>query len=149
MSPMTTSHRVMLPLARIQPVIGRAFPVRADAEQRSKCVERVEPAVKAESELVEIGLQVLGLDSPVVRPLQPCLQVRKDEVRNRKILFGHFRVTAFDHGQMIVTAGAQRVVSRPPIRDDHRARFDRLFHKAAQRLSGTIRDDFEPQSACA
>jgi hypothetical protein len=144
---LTTSHRVVLPLTRVQPVIGRAFSVRADAKQRSEGVERVEPAVEAERELVEIGLQVLWLDPPVVRALQPCLQVRKDKVRDRQVFFRHIRVTALDHWQMSIAAHAQRVIGWPRIRDDHRAGLDRLLHKVAQRLSAAISDNFQAQPA--
>ena len=64
---MMTSHRGVLPLAAIEAVIGRAFAVRADAEQRAKGVERVKAPVKAERELIQVGLQVLRLDAPVVQ----------------------------------------------------------------------------------
>lgn len=45
---MTTSQGVVLPLAAIEAVIGRAFAIRADAQQRAKGVERIEAAIKAE-----------------------------------------------------------------------------------------------------
>src|SRR3972149_11472340 len=46
-------HRRMLPSSFVNPVIGRAFAVRADAEQRAERIEGVEPAIEAERELVE------------------------------------------------------------------------------------------------
>jgi len=55
---MPTSHRGVLPLAAIQPVIRGAFPVCADAEQRPEGVERVKAAVKPERELIQVGLGV-------------------------------------------------------------------------------------------
>ena len=48
---MSASHRVVFPLARIQPVIRGAFAVRANAEQRAEGVERVEAPIKSEREL--------------------------------------------------------------------------------------------------
>ena len=73
-SPMTTNCRVF-PIAAVKVGIGRAFAVGADAEQRAEGVERVEAPVKAEGKFVEVGLQMLGLDAPVMRPLQPSFQV--------------------------------------------------------------------------
>src|ERR1700688_3715226 len=78
-SPMTTSHCVMLPFAAVEPVIGRAFAVRADAEQRAEGVERVKTAVKAEGKFVQVGLQVLVADRAVMRAAKPSLEVRKDK----------------------------------------------------------------------
>ena len=67
---MMAVHRRMLPGSLVNPVIGRAFTIGSDAEQRAERIEGVEAPVKAERELIEIGLQVLRLDAPVVRPLQ-------------------------------------------------------------------------------
>ncbi len=63
---MVRSHRGMLPLAAVKPVIGRTFAIGPDAQERAEGVERVEAAVKPECELVEVGLQVLRLAAPVV-----------------------------------------------------------------------------------
>lgn len=93
---MPTSQRVVLPLSRVQPVIGRAFAVRADAEQRAEGVERIEPAVKAERELVEVGLQVLRLDTPVMCALQPRFQVAENQVDDGQVFFCHGRVVRLD-----------------------------------------------------
>ena len=82
---MSASHRVVLPLARIQAVIGRAFAVRSDAEQRTERIERVKAAVKSERELVQVGLQMLGADRAVMRASKPSLQVRKNEMNNHRI----------------------------------------------------------------
>ena len=86
---MMACHRRMLPRSFVQPVIGRAFAVRPDAEQRAECIEGVEAAIEPERELVEVGLQVLRLDAPVVRPLQPRLEVRKDKVNDGQVFFRH------------------------------------------------------------
>src|SRR6202142_1806739 len=140
-------HRRMLPSSFVNPGIGRAFAVGPDAEQRAEGVERIEASVKAERELIEVGLQMLWFDAPVMRPLQPRLEVRKHEVDNWEVFFRDFRVSGFDHGQMGVAAHAELVIGRGRVRDDYRARLDSLFHKANQRLSGAVRNDFQPQAA--
>jgi len=68
-------QRRMFPVARIQTVIGRGFRVACNAEQRTEGVERVEAPVKAERELIQIGLQMLRADT-VMRSLQPRFEIR-------------------------------------------------------------------------
>ena len=57
---------VVFPLAAVEAVIGRAFTIRADAEQRAKGIERIEAPVKAEGEFVQVSLSVgvnrIGMD---------------------------------------------------------------------------------------
>ena len=53
---MTISHRGVLPLAAVEAVIGRAFAIGPDAEQRAEGVERVEAPIEAKREFVEVGL---------------------------------------------------------------------------------------------
>src|ERR1039458_5614341 len=144
---MMASHRRVLPSSLIKPVIGRAFAVCTDAEQRAERIERIEPAVKAERELVEVGLQVFRLNAPVMRSLQPSLQVRKDKVNDRQKLFGHVRVATLDHGQMRVAALAERCVGRGRIGNDHRTRLNGGIYKAAQGLFATVWNDFKAKAA--
>ena len=46
----------MRPLTGIEPRVGRRLNSTRDAVERAEGVERVEPSVEAERELVEIGL---------------------------------------------------------------------------------------------
>ena len=46
----------MPPLTGIEPRVGRCVNSARDAEERAEGVERAEPPVEAERELVEIGL---------------------------------------------------------------------------------------------
>src|SRR5712691_5075602 len=101
---MMTSHRGVLPLARVQPVIRGAFAIGPDAEQGTEGVERVEAAVKSERKLVQVGLKVLRADGAVMRSVEPCLQVRKDKVNDRQELFGHLGIIAFHNWQVIISA---------------------------------------------
>ena len=139
---MMASHRRVFPSSLVNPVIGRAFAVRPDAEQRAECIERIEPAIKAERELIEIGLQVLRLDAAMVRPLKPRLQVRKNEVDNRQIFFRDLGIISLDHRQVRIAALGKRIIRAPSVRDDHRTGLDCLFHETAQRLGGAIGNDF-------
>ena len=66
----------MRPVAGIKLGIGRRFYIASDAEQRAEGVERVEAAVEAKREFVEVGLQVLVTD-PVMGAVQPRLSWRR------------------------------------------------------------------------
>lgn len=144
---MTTGHCVMLPLSAVEPVIGRAFAVGPDAQERTEGVKRVEASVKSERELIEVGLQVLGLDAPVVRALQPRLEVRKNKVDDGQKFFGHLGASALHDRKVFIAECRKRIVSPPCVRDDHRTRFYGLLYKTRQGLSAAIGNDFQPQPA--
>jgi hypothetical protein len=134
----------MLPLARIQAVIGRGFRVASDAEQRAEGIERVEPAVKAERELVEVGLQMLRAHA-VMCALQPRFEVRKNEVDHRQVVLSPLGLSAFDHRKVLIAARAERGVARQAIRYHHRSRLDSGLYKAAQSLFATVRHGLQAE----
>ena len=84
---------VVLPLAAIEAVIGRAFAVGANAQQRAERIERVEAAIEPEGKFVEVGLQMLRLNAPVVRALQPSLKVAENQVDDRQVAYVGLRPT--------------------------------------------------------
>jgi hypothetical protein len=72
----------VFPLTRVKLSIGRSSGIARDPEERAEGVERVEPSIEAERELVEVGLQVLGADT-VMDAVEPGLQIAEDEVGDR------------------------------------------------------------------
>src|SRR5579859_6296847 len=100
-SPMRTTASV-LPTAIIKPFIGRRSGFGANSEQRAKGVEGIEPAVKPERELVEVGLKVLRRDA-VMTALKPAFEVAENQVDDGQKFLGDFRVSSFDHGEMFVS----------------------------------------------
>ena len=64
----------VLPLAAVKIGVGRRFAIAADPQKGAEGVEGVEPPVKPEGELVQVGLQVLQAD-PVVSTVDPGFQV--------------------------------------------------------------------------
>ena len=132
---------LMLPVSAIEAVIGRAFAVCTNAEQRAEAVEWVEAPVKAEGKFVEVGLQVLGIDPSMVRPLQPSLEVAENKVNDRQVFFGNLRIAALDYGQVLIAPRAERVVGRSRIGHDNCANRYSGLDKAAQSLLGAIRNN--------
>lgn len=57
---------------------GRGDAAR-DAKQGAESVERVETAVEAERELIEVGLQVLRANA-MMDAAQPCFKIGEDEM---------------------------------------------------------------------
>jgi hypothetical protein len=74
-----TTNRGVLPVSGVKLGVGRAGDFAADPQQRAEGVEGVEAPVKAEGELVQVGLQVLGADA-VMAAREPCLEVAENEV---------------------------------------------------------------------
>ena len=63
----------MFPSARVKLLVRRGSGLRSQSQNRVEGIHWVEPAVKAEDVLVEIRLQVLRLDTPMVCPEKPRL----------------------------------------------------------------------------
>lgn len=87
----------MIPLTVIQLGVGRGLSFGRQTEQGPERVERVEAPVEPERELVEVRLQVVGAH-PVVRAVDPRLQVAEHEVDDRQVVLGDLRLTALGAG---------------------------------------------------
>lgn len=67
----------VLPLPRIKLRVSGRFSRARQAKQRAECTERIEPAIEAEGELVEVRLQVLEANA-VVCAFKPRPQIEKN-----------------------------------------------------------------------
>ena len=90
-----------MPVARIQPLVGRRCSVAADAEQRPEGVERIEAPVEPERKFVEIGLKMLRRDA-VMAALKPTFEVAENQVDDREKFFRDCRIASLNNGQMLV-----------------------------------------------
>ena len=142
-----TREAGVLPVARIQAGVGRGFGSARKAQQRPEGVERVVSPVKAEGELVQVGLQVLRANA-VMRSVQPRLQVREDHVDDRQVVVRDLTVTVLRNGQVLETALGQAAVAVEAIRHDHAPRHDGVFHEATERGGGAIRHHRQAHPAC-
>ena len=70
----------MIALATVECRIGGRHEANGETEYGVERSHRVEAAVEAEDVLVEVCLQMLRLDTAVVRPQEPGLEVREDKV---------------------------------------------------------------------
>lgn len=72
----------------VQPIVCRAEPLVGEPENGLERGHRCAAAVEAENVLVEVRLQMMGLDAPVMRSKQPRLEVRENAMDQRKNLRG-------------------------------------------------------------
>src|SRR5271165_7087020 len=83
---------------------------------------------------------------PVMDAGQPCLEICEDEMDDGQKLVGHFGITTFGNGVVIVTALAQVGVTAPVVRDDQRPRSDRAIDKSAKRFGASVSGDRQPHA---
>jgi hypothetical protein len=134
----------MLPLSGIQFGVGRAFIPHAYAEQGPEGVERVEPPVKAEGELVQVSLEVLGAN-PMMTATKPAFQVGKYKVHYRQIFFRDLWVIRLNHGKVLVALFGQGSVAGSRIGHDNRTGVHHGFNKATKRLGRPVIKDTHSQ----
>ena len=83
---------------------------------------------------------------PVMDAGQPCLEICEDEMDDGQKLVGHFGITTFGNGVVIVTALAQVGVTAPVVRDDQRRRSDRAIDKSAKGFGASVSGDRQPHA---
>ena len=144
LSPTPTKSGV-LPLSRVELGVGRCGDAASDAEKGAEGVERVEPSVEAESEFVEVGLEMLVADA-VMNATQPGLEVGKDEMDHRQILLGHLGIAPLGDSEVFVAALAEADVATPVVSNDLRSRRNGALNEAAERLGAAIGHDGKPDT---
>ena len=80
----------------------------------------MEATIKTEHVFIEIGLQVLHLNAPVMRPEYPCLEVRKHLVNHRKVFFRVSGIAVHYHRIMLVSQARQFIVAGATIAKNRR-----------------------------
>ena len=122
----------MSPFTRIKLRVSRRNRVGGEPQNGVKCRHRVEPTIEAEHVFVEIGLQMLGLDTTMMRPPDPSFQVAENEMDHGQMRFGLVGVAAErQHVMAIPDFGKARIVC-PSVRTHDSAGRDVLFDKAGQ-----------------
>ena len=84
-------RRLRATRSAVERVVGRRLHRGSDTEQALERVEREEPPIESERELVQVRLKVLRRDA-VVNAIQPGFQVAEDEVDKRQVLLRDVRI---------------------------------------------------------
>ena len=145
LSPTPTTSRV-LPVARVKLGVSGSGDIASDSEQGPEGVERAEPPVEAEGELVEVGLEVLVAHA-VMNATQPRLQVGEDEMNDRQILLSDLGVASLGDGEVFVAALGEAGIAGPIVGDDRRTRSNGALDKAAERFRAAVWHDSESDTS--
>jgi hypothetical protein len=144
----------MRPLCRVCPFpgvklrISRRNGAGGDPEHGMKRGHRVKPTIEAEHVFIEVRLQMFWLDTPMMCPLDPGLQVAEDEMDHGQVRLCLVGIAAKRQSDMAVSYLGQSWVAGPPIGADGSAKRDGLFDKAGKSFSAPVRDDAKPQASC-
>ena len=107
--------------------------------------KRVEAPVKAERELIEIGLKMLMADT-VMDADEPRFQIGEDEMDDRQIVLGNLWVAALGNGKVFIPALAEAGISTPIVSDGQRPRSNGALHEPTKRVGAPIGYYGEPDT---
>ncbi len=135
----------MSPLARVKLRISRWYGVGGDPQNGMKRRHRIEAAIETKNVLVEVGLQMLWLDTAMMRPLDPSFQVAENEMDHGQVRFGLVGVAAKrQHVVAESVCGKSRIAS-PSVSSHDGADRNILFDKATEGLRAPVGHDAKPQ----
>ena len=103
-----------------------------------------EAPVKAERELIEIGLKMLMADT-VMDADEPRFQIGEDEMDDRQIVLGNLWVAALGNGKVFIPALAEAGISTPIV-DGQRPRSNGALHEPTKRVGAPIGYYGEPDT---
>ena len=106
---------------------------------------RIEAPVKAERELIEIGLKMLMADT-VMDADEPRFQIGEDEMDDRQIVLGNLWVAALGNGKVFIPALAEAGISTPIVSDGQRPRSNGALHEPTKRVGAPIGYYGEPDT---
>jgi hypothetical protein len=133
------------PFPRIEFVEGRRADIASDPEQGAEGVEWVEAPVKAERELIEVGLKMLMADT-VMDTDEPRFQIGEDEMDDRQIVLGNLWVAALGNGKVFIPALAEAGIPTPIVSDAQRPWSNGVLHEPTKRVSTPVGYYGEPDT---
>ena len=104
-------------------------------------------AVESERKFVQISLQMVFFESPLMRPHQPALNERRDPVYAWQNLVGLFPGAADSGSPMTIFVLCGAWIGRKSVGVNRRARFDMFLNKSLERFSFGVGDN--PQATAA
>jgi hypothetical protein len=106
---------------------------------------RIEPAIEPEHVFVEVRLQMLWLDTAVMSPLKPGLQVAENKVDHWQVRLSFVRVASKRQHIMAVSCLRESRVASPSVCTHDGTGDDVLFDKSGERFGAPIGNDAKPQ----
>ncbi len=102
------------PVSVVKLSVGQTRSLHGDPQHRVEHAPRVEPTVEAEDILVQVGLKVPMTDT-VMRPFDPGLQVRVDEVDHGQMALSKVGVAVEYDRVQFVAVPSKAVVALPSV----------------------------------
>jgi hypothetical protein len=118
----------MRPLCRMHPFPGIELRVswrngpRRNPQNGVEGIHRIEPAIEAKYELIEVGLQMTRFDPAMMRAVDPRLQIGKDKMDHWQVLFSLLWVTPEGKRIVLVAHLAKAIITLPAVSADNGSR---------------------------
>ena len=141
----TRGLRRMLPLPRIKLRIRRRNRTSGNPKNRVESRHRVKPAIEPEHVFVEVRLQVLRLDTAMMRALDPGFQVAENKMDHGQVRLSFIGVATKRQHVMAVSCPRKPRVAGPSIGTHNGTGKDVLFDKSGERFGAPIGNDTKPQ----
>jgi hypothetical protein len=137
----------MSPFPRIKLRVSRRNRVDGDPENGVKRRHRIEPTIETEHVFIEVGLKVLGLDTTMMRSLDPSFQVTENKVDHGQVRLSFVGVAAERQRLMAVSNLGKAWVASPAIGAQDGAARNVVFDKAGKPIGAAVGHDTKPQSS--
>jgi hypothetical protein len=108
---------------------------------------RIKPTIEPEHVFVEVGLQVFGLDTAMMRSLDPCFQVAENEMDQGKVRLSFVGVAAERQSFMEISHLGKAGIAGPAISAQDGAERNAVFDEAGKRIGAAVRHDAKPQTS--
>jgi hypothetical protein len=142
---MRISLRRVSPFARIKLRVSRRNRASCNPENRVKSRHRIKAAIEPENKLVEISLQVFGLDTAMMRSLDPSFKVAENEMDHGQVRLSFVGVAAERQRLMVVSHLGKARVSSPAIGAQDGTERNVVCDKAGKRIGAAVGNDAKPQ----
>jgi hypothetical protein len=140
------------PLPRIKLSVSRRDGPRRDPQNRVERIHWVEATVEAKYEFIEVGLQMIRLDSTMMCAVDPRLQIGEDKMDHRQVFFRLIWIAAERQGAMPIADFIKGVITTPSVSaNDGTGRYI-VLHESGQSITIAprnigVRDNTKPETA--
>jgi hypothetical protein len=133
------------PFTRIKLRVSRRHRMSGNPENGMKRGHRIKSAIEPENKLVEIGLQMLWLDTAMMSSLKPSFQVAEDEVDHGQVRFCFIRVATKRQNIVTVSHFGKSGITGPSVSAHDSASCHVLFDEVGKHFGAPVRNDTKPQ----
>src|SRR5271157_4639182 len=142
---MRISLRRVLPLSRIKLRVSRRNGVGGDPQNGVKRRHRIKAAIESKHVLIEVSLQMFGLNAAMMRSFDPGFQVTENEMDHGQVRLSFIRVTTKRQHVMAISCPRKSWIAGPSVGAHEGTCDDVLFDKSCERFGTPVGNDAKPQ----